>query len=130
MPANGSYDYAVIRVVPRVERGEAMNAGIVLFSRERQYLAARVELDEARLLAIDPAVDLETVRAALAVLPRIAAGEPGAGAIAALPQAERFHWMTAPRSTVIQPSAIHSGRCDDDLDALLDRLMDDLVRPL
>lgn len=129
MPANGSYDYAVIRVVPRVERGEAMNAGIVLFSRERRYLAARVDLDETRLLALDPQVDLATVRDALDALPRIAAGDPAAGPIAALPLAERFHWLTAPRSTVVQPSAIHSGRCRD-LDALLDRLMAELVRPL
>ncbi len=128
MPTNASYDYAIVRVVPRVERGECVNAGVILFSRVRRYLAAKVELDEARVLALDPAVDLELVRRGLEAIPRIAAGEPDAGPIAELSQPERFHWLTAPRSTIIQTSPVHSGT-GDDLDGELERLMDELVRP-
>lgn len=128
MPTNASYDYAIVRVVPRVERGECVNAGVILFSRVRRYLAAKVELDESRVLALDPFIDLGLVRRSLEAIPRIAAGEPGAGPIAALSQAERFHWLTAPRSTIIQVSPVHSGT-GDDLDRELERLMDELVRP-
>lgn len=129
MPETGSFDYAVLRVVPRVEREEFLNVGVILFSRVRKYLAAKVELDEARLLALDPTVDLATLRDALAAYPRIAAGDPEAGPLAELSPAERFHWLTAPRSTIIQPSPVHSGQSDD-LDAALEELMEQMVRPL
>ena len=128
MRTNASFDYAIVRVVPRVERGECINAGVILFSRVQKFLAAKVALDEERLLALDPTVDLDGVRSGLAAIPRIAAGDPGAGPIAELSPAERFHWLTAPRSTVIQTSAVHSGT-GDDLDAELDRLMRELVLP-
>jgi hypothetical protein len=124
---NASFDYAIVRVVPRVERGECINVGIILFSRERRYLAARVELDEARLLALDPGIDFKSIRESLAAIPQIAAGEAGAGPIAALPQAERFHWLTAPKSTIIQVSAVHSGVTREP-GRELQRLMDELVR--
>ncbi|MGE5594458.1 MAG: DUF3037 domain-containing protein [Hyphomicrobiales bacterium] len=129
MPAPSTFDYAVLRVVPRVERGEFVNAGVVLFCRVRRVLDARVELDEARLLALDPAVDLELVRRSLAGFVRVARGEADGGPIARLPLHERFHWLTAPRSTIVQPSPIHSGECDDP-GAELEQLMDEMVRPI
>jgi hypothetical protein len=106
-----AYDYALIRVVPRVERGEFVNAGVVLSCKAGGYLEARIELDEARLLALDPRVDLETVRAHLAAFAAICAGGEGSGPIGQLPPRERFRWLTAPRSTAIQTSPVHSGRC-------------------
>jgi hypothetical protein len=125
--AEHPFQYAVIRVVPRVERGESMNAGVVLLCRPRRFLAARVALDRARLAALAPDVDPETIEAHLAAIERIAAGDPGAGPIARLGQGERFHWLVAPSSTVIQPSEVHTGLCDDP--ALeLDHLVAHLVR--
>lgn len=121
-----SFDYAVVRVVPRVERGEFLNAGVILFCRELRYLGAAIDLDDSRLLALDPAADLAEVRAHLTVIPRICAGLPEAGAIAALPQADRFHWLAAPRSTCIQTSPTHCGLCTEPgpaLQELLDRLV-------
>lgn len=126
--APGAYDYAVVRVVPRVERAEFVNAGVILSCPARDFLAARIALDEARLLALDPAVDLEAVRAHLAGIPVICAGGPAAGPIGRLSARERFHWLVAPRSTAIQTSAVHTGRCADP-DATLEHLLDTMVRP-
>ena len=121
------FQYAIVRVVPHVERGECVNAGVVLFCRPRRFLAARVELDDARVLALAPDVDLEVVRGHLDALVRIAAGDPDAGPIAALPASERFHWLVAPSSTIIQCSAVHTGLSDDP-DAELEHLVSRLVR--
>lgn len=120
------FQYAVIRVVPRVERGESLNAGVILLCRPKRFLAARVGLDAGRLRALAPDVAAETIEAHLAAIERIAAGDPSAGPIAALGQAERFHWLVAPSSTVIQPSEVHTGLCDDpaqELDALFEQLV-------
>jgi len=119
MPA--SFDYAVIRVVPRVERQEFINAGIVVFCLEKHFLDARIALDEARLKALWPEVDVALVRQHLEAIPRICAGDADAGPIAQLSQRERFHWLISARSTIIQPSPVHTGICDE-TDGLLDRL--------
>jgi hypothetical protein len=119
MPA--SFDYAVVRVVPRVEREEFINAGAIVFCLEKRYLAARISLDEDRLRALWPEADVETAREHLAAIERICAGDPAGGPIAALSQRERFHWLTSPRSTTIQPGPVHTGVCDE-TDGLLDRL--------
>ena len=121
-----TYDYAVIRVVPRVEREEFVNAGVIVSCPEKGFLEARIALDEARLRALDPEVDMAAIRAHLDTIPRIAAGGPGAGPIGALAPRERFHWLVAARSTVIQVSPAHSGRCEDPA-ALLDHLMRTMV---
>jgi hypothetical protein len=113
MPSRSQFQYAVVRVVPRVERGERFNAGVVLLCRPKRYLAARTRLDEARLAALAPGTDPASVQAHLDAIDRIAAGEPDAGPIAALGQPERFHWLVSPSSTIIQPSEIHTGLCVD-----------------
>lgn len=126
MRALDSYDYALVRVVPRVERGEAINAGVVLYCRTRRFLDARVYLDHARLAALAPDCDPAEIERHLAVIPRIARGEESGGPIARLPMDARFHWLVAPRSTIIQPSAVHSGLTaapEDELDDLLERLI-------
>jgi hypothetical protein len=120
------FQYAIVRVVPRVERGECVNAGVVLFCRPRRFLDARMALDEARLRALAPDVDLEAVRGHLDALCRIAGGDESAGPIAALPASERFHWLVAPASTIIQCSPVHTGLSDDP-EAELDRLVARLV---
>jgi len=120
------FQYAIVRVVPRVERGECVNAGVVLFCRPRRFLAARVALDVARLRAIAPDVDLDGVRGHLGAVERIAAGDPGAGPIAALAASERFHWLVAPSSTIIQCSPVHTGLSDDPA-AELEHLVAQLV---
>lgn len=122
-----AYDYAIIRVVPRVERGEFVNVGVIVSCPEREFLAARVEIDAERLHGLDPQVDVEAVRAHALTFPAICAGGPVAGAIGRLSQRERFHWLVAPRSTVIQLSPVHTGRCEDP-EAALDHLMRTLVR--
>jgi hypothetical protein len=127
VPTLHTYDYAIVRVVPRVERGEFINAGVVLSCKRAGYLKAGIELDEARLLALDPTVDLDTIRATLATLPAICEGGAAAGALGRLSSRERFDWLVAPRSTSIQTSAVHSGLCDD-LSAALERLMQRMVR--
>jgi hypothetical protein len=121
-----SFDYAVVRVVPRVERGELINAGVIVSCPTQSYLAARIALDAARLRALWPPVDVADVEAALALIPLIAAGDPRGGPIAALPRGERFHWLIAPRSTAIQTSPVHTGLCDDPA-AALDQLVERLV---
>ncbi len=118
--------YAVLRVVPDLERGEAVNAGVVLFCRRRGFLAARVRLDEERLAALAPQADAAAIAARLDDLARIAAGDPAAGPVARLEPSERFGWLTAPASTVVQPSAVHTGLCEDP-EAMLDRLFARLV---
>ena len=112
MPALSSFDYAIIHVMPRVERGELVNAGVILFCLERDFLQARVEVNEPRLLALWPEIDLELVRQHLEAIPKICAGSPDAGPIARLSLRERFHWLVAPRSTMIQVSPVHAGLCD------------------
>ena len=107
------FAYAIVRVVPRVERGERLNAGIVLLCRPKRFLGAEVRLDEARLRSLDPSCDVDEVRAHLDLIRRIAAGDRSAGPIAALAPAERFHWLVAPSSTVIQPSSVHAGLTAD-----------------
>ncbi len=121
------FEYAIVRVVPRVERGEAFNAGIVLMSRARRFLGARVELDPGLLAAMSPDCDPEIVRDHLAAIVGIADGDPGAGPIAALPAPERFHWLVSPSSTIIQPSAVHTGLTADPA-ATLEHLFRTLVR--
>lgn len=128
MPALCSYDYAIARVVPRVEREEFINAGVILSCQERDYLAAAIELDEARLLALDPRADLALIRRHLAGIELICKGGEQAGALGRLTARERFHWLVAPRSTTIQMSAVHSGRCTD-LGQTLQHLLDVMVRP-
>jgi Protein of unknown function (DUF3037) len=120
------FSYAVYRVVPRVERGERINVGVVVFCRPRGYLAARTGLDEARLAALWPGLDPAEVRAHLAAIERVAAGEAGAGPIAGLDATGRFHWLVSPSSTIIQPSAVHTGLCADPAGEL-DRLFEALV---
>ncbi len=123
-----SFDYAIVRVVPRVERGELINAGIILSCPTRDFLAARIALDTARLRALSPITDIEEVELALASIPKIAAGDRAGGPIAALPRGERFHWLVAPRSAIIQTSPVHTGLCDDPALALA-QLVERLVLP-
>jgi hypothetical protein len=125
---HNTYDYAIIRVVPRVEREEFINAGVIVLCQAKEFLEARIELDEARLRAIDPTPDIESIRAHLATIPAICAGGDNAGPIGRLSRRERFHWLTAPRSTIIQASPVHTGRCNDPA-ALIERLLDQMVRP-
>ena len=127
MPALHTYDYAVIRVVPRVEREEFVNAGVVVSCESAKLLVAMIELDEPRLLALDPTVDLDLVRRHLAAIPLICAGGAGAGPIGALPPRARFHWLTAKRSSIIQTSPVHVGRCTDTA-AIVEHLMARMVR--
>lgn len=127
MPAEKTaFAYAVLRVVPNAERGEFVNAGVVLFARQHGFLAARIGLDRARLAAIAPGFDPAAAEAALQSVARVAAGEADGGPIAALDQSERFGWLTAPASALVQPSPTHTGLCDDPQRAL-DELFADLV---
>jgi Protein of unknown function (DUF3037) len=120
------FQYAIVRVVPRVERGEFLNVGVVLLCRPRQFLGARIHLDERRLAAVAPDLDPSLVRPHLDAIERIAAGDPTAGPIARLGKPERFHWLVAPASTIIQASDVHTGLCEDPA-AELDRLVTALV---
>jgi hypothetical protein len=126
MRGRSSFEYAVIRVVPHVERGEFINAGIVLYCRARSFLDARIALDEARLRALAPTADSAEVTSYLEALQRICQGGSGSGPIGQLTQRERFHWLIAPRSTVIQTSPAHAGLCHDPA-AMLDHLMATVV---
>lgn len=126
MPGRETFQYAIVRIVPRVERGEALNAGVVLFSRRHGFLAARTELDAAALAALAPGCEADEVRSHLRTLERVAAGDPAGGPIAALEPSERFHWLTAPASTIVQPSAVHTGLTSDpraELEHLFTRLV-------
>lgn len=127
MPALSSYDYAVLRVVPRVEREEFINVGVILFCRTLRFLEARIVLDTERLTAMAPNLDLAMVQAQLDLISRICVGGQGAGPIGQLDQAGRFHWLVAPRSTVIQVSPVHCGLCVDPQKVLQD-LIEKLVR--
>ena len=122
------YSYAVIRVVPRVERGECLNVGVVLFARELAYLEARVELDPARLRALAPDVDVTLIERHLGTFAAVCAGAPEGGPLAGLPPSERFHWLTSPRSTMIQTTPVHVGATADPI-AVLEELLDAFVRP-
>lgn len=118
MPDQFRYDYAVIRVVPKVEREEFINVGVILSCPQRSFLEAAIELNESRLLALDPSLDLELVKTHLATIPKICRGGDDAGPIGQLSQRERFYWLVAPRSTIIQTSPVHTGRCADPAAAL------------
>lgn len=121
-----SFDYAAIRVVPRVDREEFINAGVILFCRQRRFLQARVALDAERMRALWPESDVDLVQTHLTAYTKICDADPGAGPIAQLPQAERFHWLVSPRSTMVQVSAVHSGLCQDP-EVALERLFQQLV---
>ena len=117
------FEYALVRVVPRVERGEVINAGVIVYSHGHRYLAARIELDVARLLAVDPAADVDAVRSALSAFEKACTEGP----LADRPLGERFRWLTAPRSTIVQPGPVHSGLTTDPA-VELTHLFDTLVR--
>lgn len=123
-----TYDYAIIRVVPRVEREEFLNVGAIVSCERPALLLAKIALDPARLLTLDPTIDLATVRAHLDAIPRICAGEEEAGPIAAMPLRSRFHWLTARRSALVQTSPVHAGRCEDPR-LIIDHLLARMVHP-
>lgn len=122
------YDYAVFRVVPRVEREEFVNVGVIVSCPAKHFLAARIELDEQRITALDPSLDVESIRTHLETIPAICLGGPQAGPIGQLSQRERFHWLVAPRSTIIQTSPVHTGSCKDPSE-VLEHLVETMVRP-
>ena len=127
MPDRCTYDYAIVRVVPRVERGEFVNVGAIVSSDAEGYLAARFAVDEPRLRALDPRIDLSAIRTALDAIAAVCDGGAAAGPIGKLTLRERFHWLVAPRSTVVQVSPVHAGLCDDPVTAL-ERLLEQMVR--
>ncbi len=127
MPGREPFAYALLRVVPDAERGENLNVGVVLFCRRGRYLAAQTHLDGARLHALAPTLDTTAVAEHLTMLERIAAGDPAGGPVALQEPSERFHWLVAPASTIVQPSAVHTGLTDDAA-ATHARLMERLVR--
>jgi hypothetical protein len=127
MRALRTYDYAVVRVVPRVERGEFVNAGIILSCDVERILLASIELDEKALLALDSRVDMDLVRSVLKTIPAICAGGEAAGDLGRMSARERFHWLVAPRSTIVQTSPVHTGQCSDP-GAALEHLMRTMVR--
>jgi hypothetical protein len=129
MPDLCSFEYAVVRVVPRVDREEFLNTGVVLYCRERRFLAAQIRLDTGRLAALAPELDPGTVQRHLELIPRICAGGPAAGPIGQLSQVERFRWLTSPRSTVIQVSPVHCGLCTDPEAELEDLIRKVVGRP-
>jgi hypothetical protein len=127
MPGQSSFDYAIVRIVPQIEREEFINAGVILRCKELRFLGARVALDRARLCALSPSLDLEMIQSELALIPLICAGGPPAGPIGELDQPERFRWLTSPRSTTVQVSPVHCGLCEDP-QAALDDLFEKLVK--
>jgi len=127
VPAELTYDYSIVRIVPRIDRGEQINVGVILSCADTDFLEARIEIDEAVLRAIDPGIDLDAVRTNLAVIPAVCRGGPEAGPIGLLPARGRFRWLVSPRSTIVQPSPVHTGRTTDPA-ACLERLMDRIVR--
>jgi hypothetical protein len=126
VPGAESFQYALLRAVPSLPRGEAVNVGVVLYSPRHRFLEARTILDPERLRLLDPDIDLDAVRAHLTLIEQVAAGEPSAGPIAGLDRSERFGWITSPSSTTIQPSPVHTGVCEDPA-AMLQRLFASLV---
>lgn len=126
MPALSSFDYAVLRVVPRVEREEFLNAGVILLCLEHRFLAARLHLREERFRAVWPDLDLSLIRSHLEAFAKVCQGDENAGPIAHLSKRERFHWLVAPRSAVIQVSPVHSGLCGSPAPTL-DKLFQELV---
>jgi hypothetical protein len=118
-----AYEYAVVRIVPRVDRDEFVNAGVIVFAKQHKLLASRTRVDEDRLKALWPAVDLDAIRRHLDAIDRVCVGDESAGPIAKMSQSERFHWLTAPRNTVIQVSPIRTG-----LSAQPERLVEHLSR--
>jgi hypothetical protein len=122
-----SYDYAIVRVVPWVDRGECINVGVILHCKKRRFLRARIELDTRRLEALAPGIDVEALRQHLDAIPLVCEGGNAAGPIGRLSQAERFHWLVSPRSTMVQVSPAHSGLCEDPA-GTLEQLMDTMVR--
>jgi len=128
-PRRDPFQYAIARVVPQLERGECFNAGVVLFCRPRRFLDARVALDPVRLAVLAPDADPEPIRAQLEALAHVAAGRPAGGPLAGLDQSERFHWLVAPSSTVVQASPVHTGLCDDPAERL-EHLFRRLVLPV
>jgi hypothetical protein len=122
VPVPSSFDYAVVRVVPRVEREEFINAGVIVFCLEHKFLEARIVIDEPRLKALWPEIDIELVRRHLEAIPKIAAGDESAGPIARLPLRERFHWLVSPRSTMIQMSPVHTGLCEGEPKEMVNEL--------
>lgn len=125
--ADVTYDYAIIRIVPRVERGEQINVGVILSCTDSEVLECAIELDEARVRAIAPDIDMDVVREGLAMIPRVCAGGPNAGPIGELNARGRFRWLVSPRSTIIQASPVHTGRTSDP-SATLEHLMKTMVR--
>jgi len=123
-----TYDYAIVRVVPKVERAEFVNVGVIVSCPRLDLLVAKIEVDERRLMSLDPTLDLESVRTHLAAIPTICAGGEQAGPIGRLSQRERFYWLVAPRSTIIQTSPTHTGSACD-LEAVVERLLQTMVRP-
>ncbi len=128
MHAPNSYDYALIRLVPSVERGECLNIGVILFCRTLEFLGARIYLNQARLLALSPDLDLAAVQQQLDTIVRICEGGPEAGPLGKMSKSERFHWLVSPRSTIIQISSTHEGVCDDP-EAALEHLLKTMVLP-
>lgn len=126
MPGRSPFSYAVYRLVPDLQRGERVNVGILVFSRPLDFLGARTHLDVARIAALAPGFDPDPVRPQLAAIERIAAGAPDGGPIAQLDTTARFHWLTAPASTAVRPSAVHTGLCGDPR-GVLDELFRTLV---
>jgi hypothetical protein len=122
------FEYVLLRVVPRVERGEFINAGVVLYCQDKRFLEAAFHLDPGRLGALDPRLDQEAVRAHLEAARRVCAGGPEAGAVGLLPPVQRFGWLAAPRSTVVQPSPVHTGLAEEPR-AALEHLLEVMVRP-
>ena len=122
-----AYDYAIVRVVPRIDRGEFLNAGVIVSCGARRLLRAAIELDAGRLLALDPDADIDDIRSALAAIPLVCTGGPAAGALGQLSPRERFDWLVAPRSTSIQTSPVHTGLSSAP-EAMIERLMDRVVR--
>ena len=129
MPAakpHAPFAYAILRVVPRVERGERLNVGVVVFCRQRDFLDMRAQVDEARLAALAPDLDAGAVSVSVEAIRAVLCGEPASGALAKLAASDRFGWAVAPASTIIQPSQVHTGLTDDPA-ATLARLFDTLV---
>ena len=127
MRDHSSYDYAIVRVVPRVEREEFVNVGVIVSCPRKEFLEARIEIDANRLQALDPSIDIEAIRTYLASIPAICAGGSQGGTIGRLSRRERFDWLVAPRSTIIQTSKVHTGRCTDPA-TLLEHLLNTMVR--